>query len=443
MKAPDMFGSLVAIGITSLIGLQAIMNIAVVTSSMPNTGIPLPFFSYGGTSLVILLCAVRSITKHIETGEESVKRRKSMRVIMAAAGTGGHINPAIVIANKIKEENPESEIIFIGTNRGLEKDLVPRAGYKLKTVEAYGLSKKINIQSLKNNIKTMKGIEQAKKIVKEFKPDIVIGTGGYICGAAILAAKKYKIPTILHESNAWPGKAVKMLSKKVDTILVGFKDAKDRLPDAKNVVVTGTPTKVSNLHLSDTKKAQILKELGLKSDKPVILVFGGSQGAKAINDVMVKIINEKMNKNYQIIWAPGPIQFDIIKKYVKNMSSLKDTKIVPYIYNMEEVLNASDLIISRSGAMTITEISKVGKPAIFIPLPYVSNNHQEYNAKVLQNVDAAKIIQNKDLNAELLNQQIEEIIQDKDKIKKMGQNARKIEIENVEDKIYKEIEKLV
>lgn len=366
-----------------------------------------------------------------------------MRVIMAAAGTGGHINPAIAIANKIKEENPESEIIFIGTNRGLEKDLVPRAGYKLKTVEAYGLSKKINIQSLKNNIKTMKGIEQAKKIVKEFKPDIVIGTGGYICGAAILAAKKYKIPTILHESNAWPGKAVKMLSKKVDTILVGFKDAKDRLPDAKNVVVTGTPTKVSNLHLSDTKKAQILKELGLKSDKPVILVFGGSQGAKAINDVMVKIINEKMNKNYQIIWAPGPIQFDIIKKYVKNMSSLKDTKIVPYIYNMEEVLNASDLIISRSGAMTITEISKVGKPAIFIPLPYVSNNHQEYNAKVLQNVDAAKIIQNKDLNAELLNQQIEEIIQDKDKIKKMGQNARKIEIENVEDKIYKEIEKLV
>ena len=359
-----------------------------------------------------------------------------MKVIIAAAGTGGHINPGIAIANKIKQENPKSEIIFIGTNRGLEKDLVPRAGYELKTVEAYGLSKKINIQTIKNNIKTLKGINQAKKIVKQFKPDIVIGTGGYICASAILSAKKYKIPTILHESNAWPGKAVKMLSKKVDTILVGFKEAKERLPQAKNVVITGTPTKVKKLHLTNIRKSEILKELGLKSDKPVILVFGGSQGAKAINDVMVKIINEKINKNYQIIWAPGQIQFDIIKTHIKKV------KILPYIYNMEEIMNASDLIIARSGAMTITEISKVGKPAIFIPLPYVSNNHQEYNAKVLQKVGAAKIILNKELNAQILNEQILDIVQSKEKMKKMGESARKIEIENVEEKIYNKIKKL-
>ena len=146
-----------------------------------------------------------------------------MKVIIAAAGTAGHINPGIAIANKIKEEEPNSEIIFLGTTRGLENDLVQRAGYELKTVEAYGLSKKISLDNLSKMMKTMKGIGQAKKIVKEFKPDMVIGTGGYICGSAILAANKYKVPTMLHESNAFPGKAVEMLSKKVDTILVGFK----------------------------------------------------------------------------------------------------------------------------------------------------------------------------------------------------------------------------
>ncbi len=149
-----------------------------------------------------------------------------MKVIIAAAGTAGHINPAIAIANIIKEKQPNSEIVFLGTNRGLENDLVPRAGYELKTIEAYGLSKKISLQTLKNNLQTLKGIKQAKKIVKEYNPDIVIGTGGYICGAAILAAKKYHIPALLHESNAFPGKAVKMLSKKVDTILISFEEAR-------------------------------------------------------------------------------------------------------------------------------------------------------------------------------------------------------------------------
>ena len=148
-----------------------------------------------------------------------------MRVIIAAAGTAGHINPGLAIANKIKEKEPNSKIIFIGTNRGLENDLVPRAGYELKTIDAYGLSKKISIDNLKRLYKTCKGLGEAKKIIKEFRPDIVIGTGGYICGAVVLAAKKYNIPAVLHESNAFPGKAVKMLAKKTDTIMVSFSDA--------------------------------------------------------------------------------------------------------------------------------------------------------------------------------------------------------------------------
>ena len=187
-----------------------------------------------------------------------------MRVIIAAAGTGGHINPGIAIANKIKEEEKDSEIIFVGTNRGLEKDLIPRAGYELKTIDAYGLSKKISIENLKKLYKTFKGIGEAKKIVKEFKPDVVIGTGGYICGAVVLAAKKYNVPVLLHESNAFPGKAVKMLAKKADTILVSFKDAEKRIENCRNVVVTGTPVKVKKQDYGINEKINIIKNF-LKS----------------------------------------------------------------------------------------------------------------------------------------------------------------------------------
>ena len=184
-----------------------------------------------------------------------------MRVIIAAAGTGGHINPGIAIAYKIKQEEKNSEIIFIGTNRGLENDLVPRAGYELKTIDAYGLSKAITIDNFKKLYKTWKGIGEAKKIVKEFKPDIVIGTGGYICGAVVLAAKKNNIPVLLHESNAFPGKAVQMLAKKADTILVSFEDAKSRIKNCKNVVCTGTPVKIQKRNYSLEEKSKIINHL--------------------------------------------------------------------------------------------------------------------------------------------------------------------------------------
>ena len=167
-----------------------------------------------------------------------------MKVVIAAAGTAGHINPGLAIANKIKQEEPKSEITFIGTTRGLENDLVPRAGFKLKTIDAYGLSKKLTIENIKKMYKTLKGYGEAKKILKDLKPDIVIGTGGYICGATILAAHNLKIPTMLHESNSFPGKAVKMLAKKTDEILISFEDAKERIPNAKKIVHTGTPVKI-------------------------------------------------------------------------------------------------------------------------------------------------------------------------------------------------------
>lgn len=370
-----------------------------------------------------------------------------MRVIIAAAGTAGHINPGIAIANKIKQEDKDSKIIFIGTTRGLENDLVPRAGYELKTIEAYGLSKKFSIENLKRMYQTFKGFGEAKKIIKEFKPDIVIGTGGYICGATITAAHNLKIPTMLHESNAFPGKAVKILAKKTDTILVSFEDAIARIKKANRVVYTGTPVKIKKREYGINEKNRILKEIGLNETKPIILVSGGSQGAQKINEAIMEIIKDKRNKNYQMIWATGPKQFDIMKENLENVhmniNHIDGMKIMPYIYNMEEVMNIANVMIGRAGAMTVTEISNLGKPSILVPLPNVSHNHQLYNAKVLEKVGAAKIILNDELTGEKLNHAIEEIILDKYKMQKMGENALKVSTNQVEDRIYQEVRKLL
>lgn len=369
-----------------------------------------------------------------------------MKAIIAAAGTAGHINPGLAIANKIMQEEKDSKIVFIGTTRGLENDLVPRAGYDLKTIEAYGLSKKISIDNMKKMHKTIKGIKEADKIIKDFNPDIVIGTGGYICGAVVLAAKKHGIPVVLHESNAFPGKAVKMLSRKADTILVSFEDAKERLPKAKRVVYTGTPVKIEKKEYTIQEKDNIIKQMGLNRLKPIVLIFGGSQGAQKINEAILQIIKEKLNDTYQIMWATGPKQYDIIKEELEknsiNINYIDNTKIVPYIYNMEEVMNVSDVIVARSGAMSITEISNLGKPSILIPLPNVSGDHQLYNAKVLENVGAAKIILNDKLNGNNLNDTIREIVTNKDKMKSMQEKALTKAAYNVENKIYNEIKRL-
>ena len=392
-----------------------------------------------------------------------------MRAIIAAAGTGGHINPGIAIANKIMEEEPDSKIIFIGTNRGLEVDLVRRAGYELKTIDAYGISRSFTVKNVKRLLKTVRSIKTAKNIIKEFKPDIIIGTGGYICVPTFKAANELKVPYIIHESNALPGIATKLFSKKAKKVLLGFKEAKDRLKYTENVVITGTPTKIKNLHYSDETIENKKEKLKFDKNRKLVLVFGGSQGAKSINkavkDLIVKreraekntlsLMNKSgqmttinlSNDDYQIIWAVGKGQYDEIKKEFENekidIDNIENVKAFPYIYNMEDVMNVADLIVSRSGAMTITEIEKLGKPAIFVPFPYAAENHQEYNARAVEKVGAAKVILDKDLDSEILDKTINEIINNDEELKQMGKRSLLLSINNVDDKIYTEIKSIV
>ncbi len=370
-----------------------------------------------------------------------------MRVIVSAAGTAGHINPALTIANKIREKEPNSEIIFIGTNHGLENDLVPRSGFELRRIEAYGLKKELSITNFKHLLSTFQSKSEVEKIIDEFRPDLVVGTGGYICGPVFMAAIAKNVPTVLHESNAYPGKAIKFLAKKVDCILVGFEEAKEKMKNAKKVVVTGNPTKIKKQIISQNEKKRILEDLGIKNDLPIVLIFGGSQGAQKINEAVVELVKQKLNEDYQIVWATGRNQYDIVKESFEKSSmsikNLKDVKVLPYIYNMEELINVSDLVICRSGAMTITELSICSKPAIFVPLPSKSANRQEDNARVLEKLGAAKIILNQELTGEKLASEINDIIKDKVKLEKMGKAANKIAPHDVEEKIYEEIKKII
>ncbi len=270
--------------------------------------------------------------------------------------------------------------------------------------------------------------------------------GGYICGAVIFEAHRLKIPTVLHESNSFPGKAVKMLAKSTDVIMVGFEDAIKRIPNAKKVILTGTPTRRLEKDLSLSEKIALKEKYKLNPAKPTVLVFGGSQGARVLNETIVELSKLKLNKNYEVLLVAGQKQYEEVKKSLsenkQDIENLDGIRVVPYIYELAEVISSSEIVVSRSGAITITEIANIGKPSILVPLPNVSHNHQQYNAEVLENAKAAKIIKNDELNATLLNKEIMDILS-MGKLEEMGSNAKKIALNNVEDKIYEEINNLV
>lgn len=360
-----------------------------------------------------------------------------MKVLMAAGGTGGHITPGIAIATMLK--NKGHEVVFVGTEKGLEVDLVPKAGFELRFIHATGLKGGL-VNDLKALMVLEKGINECKKLINEIKPDIVIGTGGYVTAPLIIAGINQKIPTMIHESNALPGKTTKWLAKKVDSVAVGFEDAKHRLGDLDNIVCTGNPNKMG---LSKLTKEEAKQKLNIQGK--LVLVFGGSQGAKKLNETMIEYLNSKdfsmCKEKYNIIYATGPTHYDEIISQIKELP--ENVKVERYIYNMEEVMRASDIVISRSGALTVSEISTVGVASILIPFPYAAENHQYYNAKTLQDAEASIIIDEKDLTYENLDNKIEEIINDDKRLKAMQKNAKKLEKKNVMQKIMGEINRIV
>lgn len=367
-----------------------------------------------------------------------------MKVVITCAGTGGHINPGIAIADLIKRKNPESKIIFIGTINGLENDLVPKAGYKIFNIRTGKLLRKLTLKNFKALYNAYVGIKDSEKILKEFKPDLVIGTGGYICGPVMTASRKLKIPYMLHESNAFPGLAVKMLAKNSACTMVGFKDAIARLNNMKNVVYTGTPSKFTEENIFNLNKENCKKQLGLdKIDKKIVFITFGSQGAKFLNNTIIKMIVENKDKNIFYILVTGKNNYDEIENKIKDQNLSEYLRLEKFVYDMDKMYKVSDLCITRAGALTINELTITKKPSILIPLPYATENHQLYNAKVLENAGCAAIIEEKNLTISLLNNKIKEILNEDKKVSEMIDNFSKIEKIDVEKNIYEQIQKVL
>ena len=353
-----------------------------------------------------------------------------MRVIISAGGTGGHIYPALAILNKIKEKEPGSEFLYIGTHNRMEKDIIPAYGIHYEAIEIYGLNRK----NILKNIKTLKCFIEAKKkckkLMKEFRPDCVIGVGGYVTGPVISSAHKLGIKTFIHEQNSIPGKANLYLSKFADNIFISFKSSGKYFPEYKTIY-TGNPCSEEAIHSSKIDK----KELGLNPNKKLVLFVMGSLGSSKVNDMLYKTMNLVKSKEYEILFVTGKDSYEEMsqKKYPSNV------KVVPFIEKMTRVMKVTDLIVSRAGASTLSEIIALHIPSILIPSPYVPNNHQYMNALDLKEKDAAIMIEEKNLKSELLVNTIDQLLNNEETIKQIKKNLEALEVKDSASRIYEAI----
>ncbi len=364
-----------------------------------------------------------------------------MRILLAGGGTAGHINPALAIARFCETKDKNTEALFIGKTGGMESRLVPKEGFDIEYIDVEGFSRKLSLDNILTVIKMCKSYQKSLKIIDKFKPDVVVGTGGYVCVPPVLAAIKRGIPTLIHEQNVFAGSAIKMLSSKATVTAISFKEGKKYLSNAKNIVYTGNPVRPS---ITTTNYAEARKKLGIKSEKFAV-IFGGSLGAKKINDVVGELCVKLNSTNIRICWATGDREYQRVLDDIKEKGIVLDSNIelVPYIHNMETVMNAADVVISRSGAITLSELCVLGKPSILVPSPNVTNNHQEYNARALADNKAAIMILEKDFNVNTLYNSLMSILSDKTLADEMSHNAKKMGSDNATELIYKELLKIV
>lgn len=348
-----------------------------------------------------------------------------MKVIMTGGGTGGHIYPAIAIADKIKERYSDAEILFVGTERGLEKKLVPENGYPIEFITVEGFNRKNLLKNIDVIKKLHQGNKQAKQLMKDFQPDVVIGTGGYVCGPVVRAANKAGIKCYTHEQNAFPGVTNKILESHVDKVFLGFAEAAEYFKKPEKHVVAGNPVRKAFFE-ADAKTSR--EKLGFKEDDFVLLVFGGSQGAGRINKAMIKVIEALDGaEGVHVCMATGVRYYDAIIQELKETLGKEpagNIHILEYINNMDEYLSAADLVVSRSGALTVAEVNVCGKAAIFIPFPYATGNHQYFNAKAVADNGGAVIIEEADLTDEALVTEILKFKNNPELVKSMGVKSK-------------------
>ena len=371
-----------------------------------------------------------------------------MNVIFTCGGTGGHINPAIAVANLIKERNPGCNILFIGAKGHMEEELVPQAGYRLECLPGSGLSRGKSLAAIKKNVQAIKcvfdAVSACKKIIKDFKPDVIIGTGGYASFPALYAGSKLGIPTCVHEANAVPGLTTKMAANVADQVLVCFEESKKYYKHPEKVEVVGMPIR---REFWETDREQARKELGI-GDKPLIVSTFGSQGARAMNQMVADLfaLEQKDGFPFHHIHAVGSFGWewmpDLVKEKGLDLENCPTIDMRQYIYDMPRVLAAADVVIGRAGSGTCNEISATGTPCILIPSPNVTNNHQEKNARVLEAGGGAVVLLESECTAARVYQQIKDLLGDSRKCDEMSKNLRKMAVSDSTDRICRIVEKL-
>jgi len=361
-----------------------------------------------------------------------------MKFILTCGGTAGHIYPAVAVAGRIRELIPDVEILFIGAEGKMEMQLVPREGYEIKALKVTNLSRQLSIKGLVHNTKSaanlVASLGKAKEIIRGFKPDAVIGTGGYVCYPVLKAASELGIPTVVHESNAVPGLTTKMLAKKVDRVLVGFEESRAYYPNPEKVSVTGTPVRGEFLRYT---KSAAKAELGIDADKPLVVSVWGSLGAGHMNKVMTELIPMLGEQDeFRLIHSAGSYYYkgmcEQLQEKVQDLSAC-GVDLREYIYDMPRVMAAADLIMCRAGASTLAELSFMGKPVIIVPSPNVTNNHQEKNARVLEKAGGAKVFLEGEFTAESLLCEMKSILSDKQKLNEMSEAMASLAVHEATD----------
>lgn len=357
-----------------------------------------------------------------------------MRVVISAGGTGGHIYPALAIINKIKNLEPNSEFLYIGTTDRMEKDLIPELGIPYVGIPMKGINRKHLIDNVKVFHMYRKAIKQAKKEIIKFNPDVVVGVGGYITAPVILAAHKAGYKTVIHEQNSIPGVSNKHLENKVNKILVSLPKSVEYF-DKNKVVYTGNPRSEEIVEIKPINK----KELGLSDNKKLVVIVMGSLGSATINEKELEIVPSFEGKEYEVILITGERYFNDYK----DIKIPSNVKVLPFLKNLINVLKKTDLIVSRAGASTIAEITAIGLPSILVPSPFVTNNHQFKNAKELEEVGACKILEEKDFNKDNLISMIDQVFKDEKEYEKMRENTKKLGVVDSATRVYNEIKKVV
>lgn len=362
-----------------------------------------------------------------------------MRVIISGGGTGGHIYPALALIERLRERQLLDDVLYVGTKRGLESRIVPDHHIPFTTLEIQGFKRSLSLDNLKTIELFLKSVRQAKKIIQDFKPDIVIGTGGYVCAAIVYEAHRLHIPTIIHEQNSVAGITNKFLSHFVDKVAITFPEVAHDFPKHK-VVLTGNPRAQQVAAMQPNDK---LSEYGLNSKLPTVLIIGGSRGAERINQAFIEAAPAFTNRVYQVLFATGQVHFQDVAKQLRDIHLTNNVKVVPYIDNMPTILPDLAAIVSRAGATSLAEITALGIPSILIPSPYVTNNHQMKNAMSLVKNDAALMITEDDLTGATLLANTDKLMQDVQLRQQMGNRARKLGYPDAADRIIKIMQQLV